>query len=181
MFLLLTMHIVQKVRAQNTDSKITNTTLTIIAPGDYFDGQAVLLSNQIAKRYHFQYDYIGDLKLEDTLEVILRHNDQTDSLLNIINGQDWRQRYNKEFSESYSRDSILIQLTKSKIDTYVDTAKFKIMAVYRDSILNDTIYRVNVFGYDNHGQASVLRILATYPDKSVVAVDNKVIYRRQRK
>jgi hypothetical protein len=181
MCLFLTVLIAQKIRAQHIDIKTTDTTLTIIAPGDYFDGQAVYLSNQIAKKYHFQYDYIGDLRPEDSLELIGQHNEHTDTLLTVINGKNWRQRYNSEFSEAYLRDSILIQLAKSKIATYVDTTKFKIMVVYRDSILYDTIYRVNVFGYNNQEQASVLRIFATYPDKIITAVDNKVIYRRQRK
>lgn len=175
------MFVVKTSLAQNLEYFNPDSPLTIIVPGDYFDGQAVYLSNQVAKKYHFQYDYIGDLQPEDDYSLIVRRNEQTDSLLNIINGPDWRQRFNDEFSRDYSRDSILILQAKSLIKSNVDTIKFKSFYAFRDSILGDNIYRVNVWAYDNHERASVLRVYFTYPKLQISSLDNKVIYRRPRK
>ena len=159
---------------------VDSTSPTIIIPGDIFDGQAIFLGNELAKKYHFQYDYVGDHFENDSLPAIGRHNDQTDSILCLINGRDWKQRFEKEYSESYSRDSILILFTKSKIvELLNDTTKYKFI-VYRDSILSDDTFRVNVLGYHDNKMASYMRAIIKYPELKIISTDKTLIYRRRR-
>jgi len=177
---ILTLIVTTTCQSQIVDSKYADTTLTIIAPGDYFDGQGVFLSNELAKKYHFQYDYIGDLMLGDSLPLIGKHNDYTDSLLTIINGADWNQRFETEYSKAYSRDSILILFVKSRLGEYLDDATKKYSMVYRDSVLGNDIFRITILGHHNDKRASLMRFFVKYPELTIINIDKQIIYRRQR-
>ncbi|MFA6262105.1 MAG: hypothetical protein WC760_11590 [Bacteroidia bacterium] len=177
--LLISLLLPSMSHSQNTDSQKRDSLLTIIAPGDVFDAQAAFLSNEIARKYHFKYDYTGNLREEDSLPLIGKHNAETDSLLIVINGKDWKKHFEEEYTRSYTRDSILIDFIKGKLNDLLkdDTNRSKYY-VFRDSTLNQNLYRLTVVGWYNGKLASLMRALVKYPELRITSIDKSIIYRR---
>lgn len=149
-------------------------------------GQPGPMSNhydRVAPKYNFNYDNWGEPNLTQTeLDSIWAHNKKIDSILDIINGKDWHDRFNEEVKQIYQRDSNLVANLKTYKFIKQGLAKQKKygngFTYFVDSMLTEDIYRIQVLGYLNDhysNRGSYYRVIIRYSDKKILSIDDSII------
>jgi hypothetical protein len=164
-----------------TTFKIEKKDLVIISIGQ--PGPMANHYYRLAPKYNFNYDNWGEPYLTQTeLDSIWAHNEKIDSILDIINGKDWRDRFNEEVKQTYQRDSNLV----ANLETHkfikqglVKQKKYGNGFMYFvDSTLTEDIYRIQVLGYLNDhysNRGSYYRVIMRYSDKKILSIDDSII------
>jgi hypothetical protein len=179
-FLCLTTTIAygQKSHANLKDEKDTLTLLTIGLPStDLY--QYI----KTAPKYNFKLIWIDGCTVDQkTIDSMHKHNQVVDSLLDIINEVGWRDKYEKEVKERYSRDSTLIvNLKRDKLIKKQLAEQKKHgngLQFYVDSVIDNNTFRIQVHGYlnDKYGsRGSYYRIIMRYSDLKIISIDDSLI------
>jgi hypothetical protein len=180
---LITFLISNIVFGQNpfTTFNIEKKNLVIISIGH--PGPMSYHADRLAPKYNFNYDNWGEPNLTQTeLDSIWAHNENVDSILDVINGKNWRDRFNEEVKQIYQRDSILIVNLKTHKFIKQGLAKQKKHGngfnYFVDSTLSKDIYRIQVLGYLNDhysNRGSYYRVIMRYSDKKILSIDDSII------
>ncbi len=138
---------------------------------------------KLAPKYHFKLIYIGGCTIsQDRISAALKHNKMADSLLDIINGKDWRGKYESEVNQTYHQDSIIISKIKSapfiQEQIAIQTRNNNGFVYCVDSFLSNDLYRVQVYGYLSDLDASYgsyYRVIIRLSDLEIISIDDKRI------
>lgn len=167
--------------AQNPfdSAKIKQTNLKYIVLGQPGSPEECYPSIKIAPKYGYNIEYWGEPNEPwSSWDSIFKANERVDSILNIINGEGWKEKYETEVKATFQRDSILIRKVKElkfirkrkKHDSY--------LFYFVDSILPNNVFRVNAVGYLKNGngvKGSFFRIYIRQDTYQVVKIDKKII------
>lgn len=164
-----------------TTFKIAKKDLVIISIGH--PGPMSNHYDRLAPKYNFNYENWGEPNLTQIeLDSIWAHNEKVDSILDVINGKDWRVRFNDEVKHLYKRDSNLVAHLKTHKFIKQGLAKQKKhengFIYFVDSTLTEDIYRIQVLGYLNDlysNRGSYYRVIMRYSDKKVLSIDDSII------
>jgi hypothetical protein len=126
---------------------------------------------------------LGEPKLNQLeLDSIGRHNDEVDSILNKINGDGWREKFERQVVQIFQRDSCLINKLKSKKfikrKLAIQKKNGNGFVYFVDSALTEDIYRIQVIGYlnDKYGTiGSHCRVIMRYSNKNILSIDDSFI------
>ncbi|MBC7383699.1 MAG: hypothetical protein H7296_12025 [Bacteroidia bacterium] len=163
-------------RAQSIDTTYSgNEIITILRYG--YPPDDLYQRWQIAKKYGFRLISIsGCLTSQLLVDSATKHNTISYQKLLIRNGENWQKNFEWDITSIYKRDTLIVSKIKNEKFIIAMQADHKIIRCIVDSLLNFSVYRINIIGL-NDGQnfSSLRRIFIDYKTFKIVNQDTTVL------